>query len=175
MTVDGEAGVGFRYIIERVMFASRWLMLPLYLGLILSLVMLAFKFLQKLVSLVPGYVGLDFNTAMVDSLKLVDITLTGNLLLMVILAGYENFIAPMRHLGGLEQPQWMGHVDFTDLKMKLITAIIAISAIQLLERFMNIGDQPANDLLWSVILHVTFLVSGLLLALMNRISHPPEQ
>ncbi|MBS0644431.1 MAG: TIGR00645 family protein [Proteobacteria bacterium] len=158
---------------ERLMFASRWLLLPLYLGLILSLGLLTFKFLQKLVSVFPDFIALDFDATIVVSLKLVDITLTGNLLLMVILAGYENFIAPMHNVEESERPSWMGHVDFADLKMKLIAAIVAISAIQLLESFMNIHSEKKDDIMWLIVIHVTFVVSGLLLAVMDRINHPP--
>jgi len=166
--------MNFPYVMERLMFASRWLLLPLYLGLILSLALLAFKFIQKLISLLPEFIALDFDATIVVSLKLVDITLTGNLLLMVILAGYENFIAPMHNVGEAERPAWMGHVDFSDLKMKLIAAIVAISAIQLLESFMNINSERKEDVMWLIAIHVTFVVTGLLLAVMDRISHKSE-
>lgn len=166
--------MNFIYLMERLMFASRWLLLPLYLGLVFSLAMLTFKFGQKLYSLLPEFLGMDFDTTIVVSLKLIDITLTGNLLLMVILAGYENFIAPMHNVGESERPSWMGHVDFADLKMKLIAAIVAISAIQLLESFMNIHSEKKDDIMWLIVIHVTFVVSGLLLAVMDRINHPPE-
>lgn len=165
----------FLYVLERVMFGSRWLLLPLYLGLVISLGLLAFKFVQKLVTSLPDFIGIDFNETIVLSLKLVDITLTGNLVLMVILAGYENFIAPMHHIVDGERPAWMGHVDFADLKMKLITAIVAISAIQLLESFMNINSERKEDVMWLIVIHVTFVVSGLLLAIMDRISHSTDK
>jgi uncharacterized protein (TIGR00645 family) len=168
-------GVKFLYVLERVMFGSRWLLLPLYLGLVISLALLAFKFIQKLLSLLPDFMNVDFDQTIVVSLKLVDITLTGNLVLMVILAGYENFIAPMHHIVDAERPAWMGHVDFADLKMKLITAIVAISAIQLLETFMNITNQRKEDVMWLIIIHVTFVVSGLLLAIMDRVSHSTDK
>jgi uncharacterized protein (TIGR00645 family) len=168
-------GVRFLYVLERVMFGSRWLLLPLYLGLVISLALLAFKFIQKLVSVLPGFMSVDFDQTIVLSLKLVDITLTGNLVLMVILAGYENFIAPMTHIIDSERPAWMGHVDFADLKMKLITAIVAISAIQLLESFMNINSERKEDVMWLIIIHVTFVVSGLLLAIMDRVSHSTDK
>jgi uncharacterized protein (TIGR00645 family) len=163
------------YVLERVMFGSRWLLLPLYLGLVFSLTALAFKFVQKLLSLLPQFLAMDFDETIVTSLKLIDITLTGNLVLMVILAGYENFIAPMHHVVEGERPSWMGHVDFADLKMKLITAIVAISAIQLLESFMNIHSERKEDVLWLIIIHVTFVVSGLLLAVMDKISHSTDK
>ncbi len=163
------------YVLERLMFASRWLLLPFYVGLVIALAMLAFKFLQNLVSLFPQFVGLDLEETIVVSLKLVDIALTGNLVLMVILAGYENFISPMKNVVQKERPAWMGHVDFADLKMKLITSIVAISAIQLLETFMHIEAVNKLDAMWLVVIHVTFVVSGLLLAVMDRIGHvtPP--
>lgn len=157
------------------MFASRWLLLPLYLGLVVSLTALAFKFVQKLVSVMPQFLGMEFDEAIVVSLKLIDITLTGNLVLMVILAGYENFIAPMRNVGDGERPAWMGHVDFAELKMKLITAIVAISAIQLLEVFMNIAAEKKEDVLWLIIIHAVFVVSGLLLAFTDKISHSTDK
>ena len=161
----------FEYVLERLMFASRWLLLPFYMGLVLALAMLAFKFLQKLGALFPQFVGLELDETIVVSLKLVDIALTGNLVLMVILAGYENFIAPMKNVGATERPAWMGHVDFADLKMKLITSIVAISAIQLLESFMHIESVNKTDAMWLVVIHVTFVISGLVLAVTDRVGH----
>jgi uncharacterized protein (TIGR00645 family) len=178
MTLEARLGA-LRWVVqralERMMFASRWLLLPFYLGLVLALAMLAFKFLQKLVSLFPDFVALDLETTIVVSLKLVDIALTGNLLLMVILAGYENFIAPMKTVVQKERPSWMGHVDFADLKMKLITSIVAISAIQLLEAFMDIDAANKTSVAWLVGIHLTFVLSGLLLAVTDRIGHGPKE
>jgi uncharacterized protein (TIGR00645 family) len=155
--------------LERLLFASRWLLLPFYLGLVVALTMLAVKFLQKLISLFPDFLALDINSTIVVSLKLVDIALTGNLLLMVILAGYENFISPIHTDTKEERPSWMGKVDFGELKMKLIASIVAISAIQLLEAFMNIQNADKVDVAWLVGVHLTFVMSGLLLAVMDRI------
>ncbi len=163
------------YILQRLIFASRWLLLPFYLGLVVALAMLAFKFLQKLISLFPQFVSLDLDSTIVVSLKLVDIALTGNLLLMVILAGYENFISPMRNVSTRERPSWMGHVDFADLKMKLITSIVAISAIQLLEAYMDVSATNKTDMAWLVGVHLTFVLSGLLLAIMDRIGHASKE
>jgi uncharacterized protein (TIGR00645 family) len=158
-----------QHSLERLLFASRWLLLPFYLGLVVALGLLAFKFVQKLVSLFPDFIALDFNATIVVSLKLVDIALTGNLLLMVILAGYENFISPIQSATPAERPSWMGKIDFSDLKMKLITSIVAIAAIQLLEAFMNIEDTDKTNLAWLVGILLTFVVSGLLLALTDRV------
>src|SRR3954447_977 len=106
-------------MIERLLFASRWLLLPFYLGLILALLLLVAKFLQKLAGVLPDFLDLDLETTIVASLKLVDITLTGNLVLMMILAGYENFISRIRTDTTDERPSWMGKIGFGALKMKL--------------------------------------------------------
>ncbi len=163
----------FRLMLERflhrLLFASRWLLLPFYLGLVIALALLAFKFIQKLVALFPDFVALDLESTIVVSLKLVDIALTGNLLLMVILAGYENFISRIQTDTKEERPAWMGKVDFADLKMKLITSIVAISAIQLLEAYMDIENTNKVDVGWLVGIHLTFVLSGLLLAVTDRI------
>jgi uncharacterized protein (TIGR00645 family) len=164
----------FRLMLERflhrVLFASRWLLLPFYLGLVIALALLAFKFVQKLIALFPDFVALDLESTIVVSLKLVDITLTGNLLLMVILAGYENFISRIQTDPTDERPSWMGKVDFADLKMKLITSIVAISAIQVLEAFMDIGTTNKVDVAWLVGIHLMFVASGLVLAITDRIN-----
>ena len=115
--------------------------------------------------------ALDFESTIVASLKLVDIALIGNLLLMVILAGYENFISRIRTDEGEERPSWMGKVGFGGLKMNLIASIVAISAIQLLEAFMDIEHTNKTDAAWLVGIHLTFVVSGLLLAVMDRIGN----
>ena len=154
--------------LERAIFASRWLLVPFYVGLVVALAMLAVKFVQKLVALFPHYLDLDLNTAIVASLKLVDLALTGNLILMVTLAGYENFVSRIR-LAVDARPGWMGHVDFAEIKMKLITSIVVISAIQVLEEFMDVANPTKRDLTWLIGIPLTFVVIGLLLAVMDRI------
>jgi uncharacterized protein (TIGR00645 family) len=155
--------------LERILFASRWLLVPFYLGLVIALALLAVKFVQKLIGLFPVLLELELNGAIVASLKLVDLALTGNLLLMVILAGYENFVSRIRSAAADERPAWMGHTDFAELKIKLITSIVAISAIQVLEGFMDITNTSKTDLAWQVGILIAFVVSGLLLAVMDRI------
>jgi uncharacterized protein (TIGR00645 family) len=155
--------------LERLIFASRWLLVPFYLGLTIALALLAVKFVQKLLGLFPGFLDLELNATIVASLKLVDLALTGNLLLMVILAGYENFVSRIRSAAVDERPAWMGHTDFAELKIKLITSIVAISAIQVLEAFMDIAHADKADLAWLVGILLAFVVSGLLLAVMDRI------
>lgn len=156
--------------IEAVLFASRWLMAPLYLGLALSLLLLLGKFAQKAVALAVDAFTIGSNEIIIGILSLIDLSLMGNLLIMVIFAGYENFVSRFDLDSHRDKPDWMGHVGFGDLKIKLMTSIIAISAIQLLEAFMNVDQMPDRDIAWLVGIHLAFVLSGLLLALMDRIS-----
>ncbi|MEQ7153905.1 TIGR00645 family protein [Brevundimonas aurifodinae] len=166
---------GIETAFERLLFRSRWLMAPFYLGLALALFMLLAVFVTDLVYYLPQafVIGqrMDSNAAILAVLTLVDLSLAGNLLLIVMFSGYENFVSKLDLDGETDRPPWMGTVDFSGLKMKLIASIVAISGIQLLKTFMNIGkpgyplDEPA--MMWGVIIHLTFVVSGVLLALMD--------
>lgn len=157
---------------ERALFATRWLMAPMYLGLIGALVMMVIVFLRQVAYYVPQALTMSAETAILASLSLIDLTLAANLLLIVIFSGYENFVSKLDLNAQHERPSWMGTVDFSGLKMKLIASIVAISAIDLLKRFMELGRPgitPLGDreLRWLVIIHVVFVVSGLLMAAMD--------
>ena len=157
---------------ERALFATRWLMAPMYLGLIGALVMMVIVFLRQVAYYVPQALTMSTETAILASLSLIDLTLAANLLLIVIFSGYENFVSKLDLDAQHERPSWMGTVDFSGLKMKLIASIVAISAIDLLKRFMELGRPgitPLGDreLRWLVIIHVVFVVSGLLMAAMD--------
>lgn len=156
--------------IEQFMFTSRWLMAPFYVGLVVSLAILMVKFVQELIHLVPHTLELKDTEIILSMLTLVDLSLAGNLLLMVIFSGYENFVSKIDVAKHKDRPEWMGKVDFSGLKLKLIASIVAISGIHLLKSFMNIGQVDKNDLMWLVIVHMTFVISGVLLALMDRIT-----
>ena len=159
---------GVEHVLEVVLFGSRWLLAPLYLGMVVALVVILVKFFQKLVDLVVGTIADDIDEVMLGVLSLLDLALLGNLVLIVILAGYENFVSKIVAARTSEdRPHWMGHVDFSGLKMKLIGSIVAISAIGLLQDFFNADKLEWVDLMWRVILHLTFVVSGLLFALMD--------
>ena len=159
---------GIEHALEVVLFGSRWLLAPLYLGMVVALVVILVKFFQKLVDLVVGTIADDIDEVMLGVLSLLDLALLGNLVLIVILAGYENFVSKIVAARTSEdRPHWMGHVDFSGLKMKLIGSIVAISAIGLLQDFFNADKLDWVDLMWRVILHLTFVVSGLLFALMD--------
>jgi TIGR00645 family protein len=167
--------VGF----ERFLFASRWLMAPFYLGLVVALFMLLVIFTRELIHYFPlvfaPYGEMTANDGILIVLTLVDLSLAGNLLLIVLFSGYENFVSKLdldeTHV---DRPPWMGTVDFSGLKMKLIASIVAISGIQLLKTFMNIGkagyELNPEHALWGVIIHLTFVSSGVLLALMDWLS-----
>lgn len=156
--------------LERLIFASRWLMAPFYVGLVFALAMLLVKFVQELVHYVPGVLAMKESDVVLAVLALVDLTLAGSLVLMVIFSGYENFVSKIETADHADRPEWMGTLDFSGLKLKLVASIVAISAIHLLKAFMNVTAVSKEDIFWLVVVHMTFVVSGVLLALMDWIS-----
>jgi uncharacterized protein (TIGR00645 family) len=157
-------------LIERAIFGSRWLLAPFYLGLILGLMALLAKFVQQTVGLLAGTVRANGDDIIVGNLSLIDLSLMANLLLMVIFAGYESFVSRIDLEGDAARLDWMGRVGFGDLKLKLMASIVAISAIHVLEEFMNVGHASDRDLAWVVGIHLVFVVSGVLLAIMDRLT-----
>lgn len=155
--------------LESVIFASRWLLAPFYLGLVLCLGVLLIKFLQELVHIAPHVLDMEEKDVLLTVLTMIDLSLAGNLLLMVIFSGYENFVSKMDVRHHKDRPDWMGKVDFSGLKLKLIASIVAISGIHLLKSFMNIDRINKDDLMWMIIIHMAFVVSGVLLAYMDKL------
>jgi uncharacterized protein (TIGR00645 family) len=156
-------------LLEQALFASRWLMAPFYVGLAAALLLLLVEFGRRTAGLFAHMFEAGGEELTVAILSLIDLSLMGNLLLMVIFAGYENFISRLDLEGHNDRPQWMGQVGFGDLKLKLMTSIVAISAIQVLESFMNIARLDNRELAWSVGMHLTFIVSAVMLAAMDRL------
>ena len=159
--------------LERLLFACRWLLAPMYLGLSLALVALGIKFFQEAFHVVVTIGTLGEDQLVLIVLTLIDIVLVGSLIVMVMFSGYENFVSKLDISNTVDRPTWMGTVDFADLKMKLIASIVAISGIFLLKQFMEIGNNSTLDssyLMWLVIIHLTFVCSGVLLALMDWIA-----
>ncbi len=157
--------------LEQVLFASRWILAPFYLGMVLALVGIFVVFARELYSELAHILTFDSEHVILLALSLIDLSLTGNLVLIVIFAGYENFVSRM-HVGEHEdRPGWMGTVDFSGLKIKLVASIVAISAIALLRAFLPLGDthepMDENRLRWMVIIHLTFVASGVLLTVMD--------
>lgn len=155
---------------ERLIFRARWLMVPFYVGLIVTLAMLLFHFIMDLVAGVLTLPGMTDKDLIVLILKLIDLSLGGNLLVVVVLAGYENFVSRMEGVSEAERAGWMGKVDFSGLKLKLIGSIVAISAVHLLQEFMSMHDVDKTDLAWMLAIHGMFVLSGVVLALMDRIA-----
>ncbi len=160
-------------ILEKILFSSRWLLAPIYLGLIVGLVALVVKDVQHLIHIVPNILAASESDLVLDILGLIDLSLTASLVIIVIFSGYENFVSRIVTAGHEDWPEWMSKIDFTGLKLKLLSSIVAISAIQLLRAFMAINKTSDRDLMWYVIIHVVFVVSGLLLALTDRITEHP--
>jgi len=160
-------------VLERGLFASRWLMAPMYVGLVIALLALIVIFAQELVHAVPQILSGSAHAedAILLALSLIDLSLAGNLVLIVIFSGYENFVSKLDIGETEDRPSWMGTVDFSGLKMKLVASIVAISAIALLKAFLEAsegaGSIDATKMLWLVVIHLTFVVSGVLLALMD--------
>jgi uncharacterized protein (TIGR00645 family) len=163
----------FEHRLERGIFATRWLLAPIYIGLVIGLALVVIKFFQSLWDLIShlgDYDDIDRMTVAI--LSLVDIALVANLLLIVIFAGYENFVSRLSIAEDHpDKPTWMGHVDFSGLKIKLIGSLVAISAILLLKDFVNIGDPKYavdyHAIGWQIGIHVTFVFSGLIFAIMD--------
>ena len=160
-------------VIEVWLFRSRWLLAPFYFGLVLALGALLVAFVNEAIHEFANLGDMKPENAILMALTLIDLSLAGNLLLIVIFSGYENFVSKIDTHGNEDRPGWMGTVDFSGLKMKLIASIVAISAIALLKAFMRLTDgEPINTpmLAWLVGIHLTFVVSGVLLALMDLLA-----
>ena len=157
-------------VVERTLFGCRWLLAPFYLGLGVSLLVLLIKFVQKTVPLAADALPSSSGEVITLVQSLIDISLIASLVLMVMLASYENFVSGFELVSHKYQPSWMGHIDFGELKVKLLTSIVAISAIHVLEIFMNIGPASDQELAWSVGIMLAFVVAALLLAIINCIS-----
>jgi uncharacterized protein (TIGR00645 family) len=155
--------------LESVLFNSRWLMAPFYLGLVVSLAVLLLKFGMMLWEFIVHAPGSKEADIILGVLSLIDVSLTGNLILIVVFSGYENFVSKIDPGGHPDWPDWMTKVDFGGLKQKLLASIVAISAIQVLKAFMNIDTlfEPSK-LAWLVGVHLVFVVSAFMLAISDR-------
>jgi uncharacterized protein (TIGR00645 family) len=169
---------GLEYFLETFLFSARWLVAPFYVGLVLALVMLLGSFGRELYEAIFVHFSLDPEEVILLVLSLIDLSLAANLVIIVVFSGYENFVSKIDTHGNVDRPSWMGTLDFSGLKMKLIGSIVAISAISLLRAFMELtkaeGHIDSTKLAWMVGLHVTFLASGVLFALMDWIATKAE-
>ena len=185
------------HLLEVLIFNSRWLLAPFYVGLVGCIVILLVKFGQEFFHIVPHVFSGAESEIILAILTLVDMSLVANLLLIIVFSGYENFVSKINTDGHEDRPDWMGKVDFSGLKAKVIASIVAISAIELLKAFVNVGSElepvlayaaqggevavpsqtyqdmqlTAQDkaIAWKVIIHMVLVVSGLLFAIMDGI------
>jgi uncharacterized protein (TIGR00645 family) len=162
-------------VVEKVLFGGRWLLAPLYVGLLLSLVPLIYRFFIEFLHLMEGVATLEMQEITLKILELLDVVLLGNLIIIVIFAGYENFVSKINvATNSVDRPHWMGRVDYSGLKIKLIGSLVAISVIELLKDFMMEGDYDDKRQMWRIAIHITFVLSGVLFALMDFIADKRE-
>jgi len=155
-------------LVERLIFASRWLQAPLYVGLILVMALLAAKFFQELVHLTATLWTLNESRLVLAVLGLVDMVMVANLIVMVVISGYENFVSRLELDGVKDRLSWFGKLDAGSLKIKLASSIVAISSIHLLKAFLDVNEIPTDKLILLVVIHLTFIVSALMLAYLDK-------
>ncbi|WP_050027088.1 TIGR00645 family protein [Verrucomicrobium sp. BvORR034] len=164
---------GFRTTLSSLIFLSRWLQAPLYLGLILAQGVYVWVFLKELWHLVGHAPVIKEQEIMLIVLGLIDVVMIANLLIMVIIGGYETFVSRLDLDGHPDQPEWLSHVNAGVLKVKLATALIGISSIHLLKSFIDANSKTLHELFWQTCIHFTFLISALVLAWIDKLtSHP---
>ena len=165
------------HVVEIILFRSRFLLAPLYLGLVGTLILLTYRFIVEFIHMFEKVSESSAQTFTVDLLALLDLTLLANLILMVIFAGYENFVSRIDvATESKDRPHWMGTIDFSGLKIKLIGSLVAISVIELLKDFINLAgkEEVGEGTVWRILIHLTFVVSGVLFALMDWIADKRE-
>ncbi len=156
--------------LEKFLFASRWLLAPFYVALVVALVGLLVKAMQEIVHFALHIWTATESETILGVLALIDLTFTGSLIVIVIFSGYENFVSKIEADDHKDWPEWMGKIDFTGLKLKLLSSIVAISAIQVLKAFMNVKNMSDRDLTWLVVIHMIFVISGIILAWTDKVA-----
>jgi uncharacterized protein (TIGR00645 family) len=157
-------------VLEKFLFASRWLLAPFYVALVIVLAVLMLKAIQELWHFVTHAYTATEAEVILAALTIIDMTFTGSLIVIVILSGYENFVSKIRGNDHEDWPEWMGKIDFSGLKLKLMSSIVAISAIQVLKAFMSLKTISDRDLYWYVGIHMIFVFSGLIMAWSDKIT-----
>ncbi len=157
--------------LPQVIFLSRWLQVPLYVGLIFAQGLYAYRFVLEVYDLILTGVSQPETEVMMSVLGLIDVVMISNLLIMVIIGGYETFVSRLNLDGHPDKPEWLNRVNTGTLKIKLALSLISISSIHLLETFINVEHQSDHAIMWQVIIHLAFIVSALVMAFIDRISH----
>lgn len=161
--------VGQANMLGRLIFASRWLQLPIYLGLIVVQAIYAYKFMKSLWHLVVNLGTMNETMVMLAVLNLIDVVMIANLLIMVLIGGYEIFVSRLNVESHPDQPEWLDHVNASVLKVKLSMAIISISSIHLLQTFINAEHLSEKTLMWQLLIHLGFLASAIAMAWTDKI------
>lgn len=159
--------------IEKLLFASRWVLAPVYLGMSLALIALGVKFFMEVYHLMHTLVAVTEADLVLRLLALIDLVLVGSLIVMVMFSGYENFVSKIDVKDGGDSLGWLGKLDASSLKLKVAASIVAISSIHLLRAFMGMANTPAVDndkLMWYVIIHLTFVVSAVMMGVLDKMS-----
>lgn len=168
--MDSKANLELKQnIFSKIIFASRWLQLPIYLGLIVVQGIYAYKFLKSLWNLVVNLGSMDENTIMLTVLGLIDVVMIANLLIMVIVGGYETFVSRLNVDNHPDQPEWLDHVNASVLKVKLSMAIISISSIHLLQTFINASKLSPDTMMWQLLIHIGFILSAIGVAYTDKL------
>jgi uncharacterized protein (TIGR00645 family) len=157
--------------IERLLFASRWILAPIYLGMSLALIALGIKFFIEVYHLLGHVFSMSESDLVLVLLALVDMVLVGSLIIMVMFSGYENFVSRLDVEEGTEKLGWLGKLDANSLKLKVASSIVAISSIHLLRAFMNAPHTSNDTLMWYVLIHLTFVVSAVMMGVLDRITY----
>jgi len=155
-------------LIERMMYASRWLLAPIYIGLSLALVALGIKFFQEIFHVLPHVLEMGEADLVLVVLSLIDIALVSGLIIMVMFTSYENFVSRIELSESTEKLSWLGTLDTNSLKTKVAASIVAISSIHLLKIFMNAASIENEKLLWYVVMHLTFVVSAVAMGMLDK-------
>ncbi len=157
-------------LIEKTLFSTRWLLTPIYLGLSLALILLAIKFFQELIHTFATVISISEADLILSILSLIDMSLVGSLIVMVMFSSYENFVSKIDLDEGDDKLDWLGKLDAGTLKLKVAASIVAISSIHLLQKFMEVDQIDPDHLKWYVIIHMTFVISAVLLAVLDKIA-----
>jgi uncharacterized protein (TIGR00645 family) len=167
-------GAEFERFFERLIYASRWLLAPVYFGMSVALLALAIKFFQEVFHILLSVIAAEEPNLVLAILTLIDLVLVGSLLVMVMISGYENSVSSLEVAEETEKLYWLGKLDTGTLKMKVSASIVAISAIHLLKVFMNAEHIDNAKIMWSILLHVTFVFSALIMAVIDKITRQSQ-
>lgn len=167
---NNKADSDLESLLERFLYASRWLLAPLYFGMSLALLALGIKFFQEVFHIFPQILAIKESQLILSLLTLIDLTLVGSLTVIVMFSGYENFVSQLNIKEETEKLDWLGTHDYGSLKMKVASSIVAISSIHLLKVFMDVEHTENDKILWYVIIHLTLVISAFLMGYLDKVT-----